>query len=283
MEISRDNLAIVRAVAADASALAEALVAGQRLNGRVVQLLVGNAALLAFGDRRLVAETRVPLSPGQLISVEVMKGGPAIELRLEPSVLPSTPAGDHAYALAALLTALSRPRTEAPVDLGAFLRALAQMPSADGRGQPHPLATALAQALRPLFPSEGRDAVEAALRRWWRDGGLLFEAHVRQAVAAGTGSTPEQALATVRSDLKVLLGQIAEAVAAGRLPDGAESVAAEQQTALAARLLGQQVEFAYQWVAHGVVTFEVPVGMPETVAGLPGATLTVPEEPSSQV
>lgn len=72
----------LRAVAVDTAVLVRALEPGQRLAGRVLQATGENQFLRSFGGRRMIAQSALPLVPGQPITVDVVKTGALVELRM---------------------------------------------------------------------------------------------------------------------------------------------------------------------------------------------------------
>jgi len=236
---------------------------GQHLSGLVLQALADGKVLVAFGDRRLVAETQVPLPPGQEILVEVVRTGATIEMRLERQTLPEAGENAGTYELATLLNALQRRGSStAPADPAALLKALAALIETGAPQQLALLRDALARLLQPLLPGEDPRVLAAALRSRVQDGGFLLETHLRTVLAGGNPPDPEGAVADVQSDLRVLLGRLARSVTTG---SGAGDPAASldgELAQLAARVLDQQVVFAYRWTAEGAADFEVRMGLP---------------------
>src|SRR5262249_36497277 len=64
------------------AAEAVALVAGQRLPARVIEMLLTGDALLELGQGRATVATSTPLQPGQRVQVEVVTTGPTPEFRI---------------------------------------------------------------------------------------------------------------------------------------------------------------------------------------------------------
>jgi hypothetical protein len=56
--------------------------AGQRLEGRVLEMLPSGDVLLQFGQSRAVVRTTNPLHPGERVALEVVAGGPKPEVRI---------------------------------------------------------------------------------------------------------------------------------------------------------------------------------------------------------
>jgi hypothetical protein len=263
VDVSRVASSVLRAVA-DGTTRGDAFVVGQHLSGRVLQAMADGMLLIALGDRRVLAENRgaVPLAVGQEIAVEVLQAGEAIELRLEPAVLPSTVAGEQNYRLAAALNALAGGRgvsgaSDSSAGFVALLRALGggaeSTPALDGA------AAAVARAMDAVSADAPARALATELRAWIREGGLLFESHLRAALERGR--TPEEALAELCNDLKVLLGELARASADSSGPVSEQLK--EMQDGVANGLLQRQAEFAYRWLTSGTAVFDVPVRSPE--------------------
>jgi hypothetical protein len=259
VDISTVASSVLRAVA-DGATRGDAFVVGQHLTGRVLQAMADGMLLIALGDRRVVAENRgaVPLAVGQEIAVEVLQAGESIELRLEPAALPTTGAGAQNYKLAAALNALGGGRGGSePAASGAGLAALLRAFGGGGETTPafDGAATAVARALDALPADAPAAALATALRAWMREGGLLFESHLRAALERGR--TPDEALAELCKDLKVLLGELARASADSTGP--ASEHLREMQDGVANGLLQRQAEFAYRWLTSGTAVFDVPV------------------------
>jgi hypothetical protein len=120
-----------------------------------MQALADDQVLLAFGDRRVVAESCVPLSAGREIAVEVTRTDGTIELRLETPILPGADASAQNYDLASLLNALADRATRGadPAVALEALRALAGERTDTVSGG---AADAFARLLAPLELPSGR-------------------------------------------------------------------------------------------------------------------------------
>lgn len=281
MDPGRVDASLLRTLVVDPSAASRTFVPGQHLTGRVLQALGDQQFMLAFGDRQVVAQSALPLVPGQEIAVEVMKAGPRVELRLEQPILPASPSSDHTYALATVLQALKTTEGAgagalAP-DGAALLQALGALQQAGRTSVPVPQAEALARLLQPLALTGNSAGLAAAVRDLFENSGLLFEARVRAVLASVPGATLDQVLATLQTDLKTLLGRLARDAAAGpktggtldqELARGAASMdtaartLVDQQSAFANQFLARQADFALRWLADGTVRFDLPVRLP---------------------
>jgi hypothetical protein len=235
---------VIQVVSADPLRPAASFSLGERLDGVVLKALADQSLILAFGDRQVTARSLVPLVEGQSITVEVVRAGQTVELRLDRPLLPGTPGSGERYALAALLNALggapaAAPRAgEEPAALAAWRRVI---------------------AARTLFPpltaSAEPEALATLLRTWIVHGGMLLEAHLREAVE-NPRLTDEQATALWEKDLRVLLGQPRE---------GGEE------------LSRQPVEFAYRWTTTGQAVFTIPMGSSEDPRSV---TIVVERDPN---
>src|SRR5689334_19871173 len=141
------------------------LAPGQRLSGRVIEMLLTGDVLLELGQGqgRATVATGTPLQPGARVQVEVVIAGPAPEFRIvsvsdktavtPPPALPE-PVGDAAPSLAAL----------SPRDLPVILRALADMGAS---GIPIAQAAQAAQTfLRAAVAADLHPAVLEQIQRW---------------------------------------------------------------------------------------------------------------------
>lgn len=72
-----------------------ALVSGQRLSARVIEMLLTGDVLLELGQNRVTVPTSTPLQPGDRVRLEVVTGGPAPEFR----IVTDTPAAETGAAL----------------------------------------------------------------------------------------------------------------------------------------------------------------------------------------
>jgi len=264
---------------ADLSATSQ-LQPGQRLAGRVLEAVAANQFLIALGNSRLVAQSTQPLVPGQRITLEVVQADAGLELRLlaETPPSPSSPqntdtASDQRFAVAALVTALTHGGFElsAPAGSGrALLAALASaLPASAGALSATDLA-ALTHLL-PIEPEADATLLATQLRAAFESGGQLFEAHLRSVLTDQPGLSAEHALGHLRDDARAFLGRAATAL-------GSEdaslltATAREHLDSTASHMLGQQAKLALDWIANGVVSFEVPVRLP---SGDTRATITV--------
>ena len=281
MDAGRVDASLLRTLVVDPSAASRTFVPGQHLTGRVLQTLADQQFLLAFGDRQVVAQSALPLVPGQEIAVQVMKAGQRIELRLEQPVLPASPSGDHTYALATLMEAIKAAEgaaAGAPApDSAALLLALGALQQAGRTSVPAAQADALARLLQPLVLTADSRTLAAAVRDLFENSGLLFEARARAVIESLPGATLDQVLSTLQTDLKSLLGRLARE-GGGRPgsdaaldPDGARGAASmetaartlvDQQSAFAGQLLTRQADFALRWLADGTIRFDLPVRLP---------------------
>ena len=281
MDAGRVDASLLRTLVVDPSAASRTFVPGQHLTGRVVQALADHQFLLAFGNRQVVAQSALPLVPGQEIAVEVMKAGRRVELRLEPPILPASPSGDHTYALATVMQAIKAAEgTDAGAlapDGAALLQALGALQQTGRTSIPTSQAEALARLLQPLALTGDSAGLAAAVRDVFENSGLLFEARVRAVVTSLPGATLEQVLTTLQADVKTLLGRLARDAAGWpntdetldqELSRGAASLdtaartLVDQQSVLANQLLGRQADFALRWLADGTVRFDLPVRLP---------------------
>ena len=285
MNISRIDSGVIRARVVDAAAGPHAFVVGQQMTGRVVEILSDRSLLLTLGSRQVIAQSSVPLQKGQAIAVSVTKGGPTVELKLQAPVLPDQPNAQRNYELASMLNALGQSVAPSPGYDQEAIRAVLGMLSdaAAASALKSSDANALQRMFQPLMPGADREAMAVALKQWLKNSGMLFEARVREVLAADPQASPEKVMEALAADLKVIVARIMSAVenvgaerVRGHSGGGYDSVAAlighktgqtESSPAwLAERLLAQQAEFAYRWVADGVVAFEVPVNLPEETA-----------------
>lgn len=263
----------LRAVAVDTAVLVRALEPGQRLVGRVLQVTGENQFLLSFGDRRMIAQSALPLVPGQAITVEVVKTGALVELRMLQAAQQATaqmsPAQlDQRLALAALITAVRQQGTgqalaTTQADPQAVIRALLSLRQPGRAGLPAQDLERLATLLSPVPSDAAPAALAGALRESFERGGLLFESRLRQMLEANPGMTPEQALERLKDDARVLLGralagQVAEQ---GDRADAAQAGATKPE-ALVAQMLARQAEMGLHWVADGTLRLDVPVRLP---------------------
>jgi hypothetical protein len=281
MDAGRVDASSLRTLVVDPSAVSRTFVPGQHLTGRVLQALGDQQFVLTFGDRQVLAQSALPLVPGQEIAVEVMKAGHRIELRLEQPVLPASPSGDHTYALATVLQALKAAEGAdagalAP-DGAALLQALGALQQAGRTSVPAPQAEALARLLQPLAVTGDPRTLAAAVRDLFENSGLLFEARVRAVLESLPGATLDQVLTALQADLKAILGRLARDAAGWPKTDGAidqelargaasmdtaARTLVDQQSVLANQLLGRQADFALRWLADGTVRFDLPVRLP---------------------
>jgi hypothetical protein len=169
------------------------------------------------------------------------------------------------------------------------------VPGRDQRGAaavtPPTPVVALSEALVTHLPGLRESAIDRraltdALLDWLKNAQTLLEARVRTLAAVPPSASLEQAARTLAGDLQDLFGRLFapppdRAAArtstlvqeAGVRPeDGAAAPVPTSETQtiamsgrpewLVERLLSQQAEFAYRWVAEGVLSFDVPVALP---------------------
>ena len=279
----------LRAVAVDTAVLVRALEPGQRLVGRVLQVTGENQFLLSFGDRRMIAQSALPLVPGQPITVEVVKTGALVELRMLQAAQQATaqlsPAQlDERLALAALITAVRQDgqttTSTAQVDPQAVLRALLALKQPGRSGLPTQDLDRLASLLSPVPTDAPPAALAGALRAAFERGGLLFEARLRQMLDANPGLSPEQTLEQLKDDARVLLGRVlaGSVTEQGDAAGGAQPGAGKPEV-LVAQMLARQAEMGLHWVADGTLRLDVPVRLP---SGDAEASILVRRDPEHE-
>ncbi|MEE4380822.1 MAG: flagellar hook-length control protein FliK [Pseudomonadales bacterium] len=153
------------------SAGAEALAAlrpGQRVDARVLEVLSSGTARLALAGTEVLANGRVPLQPGQQLSLSVVRLEPVLELRVARPAAPPDPRAE------VLRVALPR---QAPLadTLRSAAEALRELPvPRDPRSALGELRSALGRLLDRAVPPERLDA--AGVRRALASSGLFLEA-----------------------------------------------------------------------------------------------------------
>jgi hypothetical protein len=234
-----------------AGAPAPALVTGQRIAARVLEMLSTGDALLDLGASRAVVRASVPLQPGERVVLDVVSGGAKPELRIatdKPAVTPQgvTPQAVTPQAVTPQVVTpqaataqppgvAGPPAALTPRDLPVILRALAEMaptgiPIAQA-GQTFQtfLRAAVAADLRPavveqiqrllaplhaaLPPAE----LAPMLRAFLAQSGLFTENHLGAALRehpgplTGTTISPAADQRHAIADVRVLLGALTTA------------------------------------------------------------------------
>jgi hypothetical protein len=180
-------------------------------------------------------------------------------------------------------TAGSIPESRSGIDLAA---ALVHLRESGWRGLDVKDLEGLSTLVRRLPADTPPDRLATLLRQRTELAGWLFEAHLSAALQRGDVS-PERALASLASDLRVLLGRLAKAVLrsaqkapdrpddgvrsggarSGRVPaagsPSGEAMALDDAGALGSQLarevLQRQVEEAARWFKDGAVVIDVPL------------------------
>lgn len=269
-DAGRIDPGVLTARVADARGPAS-FVAGQRLVGHVVERTGDRQFVLAFGDRRVSAQSVLPLAVGQRLDVEVIRSGATVELRLVTQpVSPGPRHLDQQVALAAVLTALRASAQARPGEPGAYASAADTLRQLAETSLPPDESRALAQHLLPIPVGTDAKAVAAAVREFLASGGLLFETRLRALLTGHPGLSDSELLAMLRFDLKTLLGHLARRTEDRRgvfTPPPAEAGPGPGAT-VAGRLQSNQLALAAHWLADGSLVFEFP-------AALPGGTVNV--------
>jgi hypothetical protein len=272
--------------ATDLSATSQ-LQPGQRLAGRVLEAVAADQFLIALGDSRLVAQSTQPLVPGQRITLEVVQAIAGLELRLvaeapaSPSNPQATDAGsDQRLAVAALVTALTHGGFEQSAQAASGRALLVALASAlpDGTGALSATDLAALTHLLPIEPETDATLLATRLRAAFESGGQLFEAHLRDVLADQPSLSAEHALDHLRDDARAFLGRAATALGS-EAASALTATARQQLDSTASHMLGQQAKLALDWIANGVVSFEVPVRLP---SGDTRASITVQRDRDSE-
>ena len=196
-----------------------ALVAGQRLPARVIEMLLTGDALLELGDSRATVATSTPLQPGERVQVEVVTAGPAPEFRIvtdKTAVTPQAALAQQPPGDAAPPAALS------PRDLPVIMRALAAMVptgvpiaqagqtflrAAVAANLPPAVVEQIQRLLAPLQAALPPAELAPVLRAFLAQSGLFTENHLGAALQARPGPlTADQREAI--ADVRLLLGAL---------------------------------------------------------------------------
>jgi len=186
---------------------------------------------------------------------------------------PGAGAAEKNLQLAAVLAAVD---TQTVVPAGAAPLAVSALLSLAGSRLAEEDRAFLGRMLQALIPRRAGEGGEA-IRERVEAGGLLLEARIRQVLAQQPSGDVREVLQALGPDVRVLLGRLLReparialageqaAVGDGQEATPAASVAGRATTqagAVAERILGQQLELAYRWMADGVLTFDVTVRLP---------------------
>lgn len=272
---------VLTTVAADLSSALQNLLPGQRVAGRVLEAVADGQFVIALGTARIVAQSAQPLAVGQRITVAVTQGPTGVELRLVPDVLASatTPepdaVGDQRLAVAALVTAIVHGGVDrsTPAPSGRALLAALAAALPGGRPALSPADLPAVAHLLPIEPDADALVLAGRLQAAFENGGQLFEAHLRALLTENPGLTAQHALERLRDDARAFLGRATTTLA---MSDASDAGAARAQLeTTAAHILSQQARLALDWVANGIVTFELPVRLP---SGDTQASITVQQD-----
>ena len=271
--------AVLRTLAADAPVTLERLQVGDRVAARVLDALTNGQYLLALGTSRIVAQSPLPLVPGQALTLEVAGTDGPTELRVVPPGGGDTHALDadtsaQRLAVAALVTAVKHGATvPQPGVAGHDALVKALFAALDGgRSQ---LSAGDLDALAHLLPVAVEDDVEAlaaGLRAAVENGGLNFEGRLRALLEANPSLSNEQALSHLQDDARTLLGRAAAALEHSTSDSPLNAPGREPLHAATAQMLAQQARLGLDWAMDHVVNVDVPVRLP---SGDTSASLSV--------
>ena len=260
--------AVLRALAADAPATLERLQIGDRVAGRVLDVLANSQYLLALGTSRIVAQSALPLTAGQALTLEVVSASGPTELRVvheDTAGLTAAASADLAgqrLAVAALVTAVRQGTHDvvpAPTSKSALVQALLNaLASSDGQ-----LASADLDAAAHLLPMPvdgDAEALAAQLRASVENGGLNFESRLRALLEKNPGTANEEAVAHLRDDARTLLGRAATALADATSPQNA--IARQQVDSATSQMLAQQARLGLDWAMDQTINVNLPVRLP---------------------
>ncbi len=183
------------------------LAIGQEVSARILAINAQGELLLDMKNRRLWAQSDLPLEPGRAINLKVLETTPSIQLQLisAPEV-PESP--QELTAMANLILAQkaeSGVKTEFNAQL--LLETLKNLLQTSDVGKPNIPLEQLKQILAPLTAGEDPRQFLQNLKAQLENSGLFFEARLRTLLETFR-ATPESVLGKMSSDLKVLLGQV---------------------------------------------------------------------------
>jgi hypothetical protein len=183
------------------------LAIGQEVSARILAINAQGELLLDMKNRRLWAESDLPLQPGRTMNMKVLETSPSIQLQLISA--PEVPESPQELTAMAQLILAQKTETELETEFHALplLEALKNLlPSSDG-GKPNIPLEQLKQILAPLTAGEDPRQFLQNLKIQMENSGLFFEARLRTLLETFSAA-PEGALGKMSSDLKVLLGQV---------------------------------------------------------------------------
>jgi hypothetical protein len=235
-----------------------ALVTGQRIAARVLEMLSSGDVLLDLGASRAVVRASGPLQPGERVVLDVVSGGAKPELRIATDKTAVTPQATTAQPPGVA----GPPAGLNPRDLPAIMRAFAEMVPTGipiARAGQTFLQAALAADLRPavveqiqrllaplhaaLPPAE----LAPVLRAFLAQSGLFTENHLRAALQQHPGPlTADQRPAI--ADVRLLLGALT--TAGTPVPDAVR--------VFGEALMQQQLVVAEQLAATGSGQMTIP-------------------------
>jgi len=195
------------------------LTAGQLLEGKVVRSLSNHTFLINFKGSKVVAESMIPLKPGQQISVRVIQTYPQVVMNLETEGIIEQKAlslirsylplqihwGELIESLRGVLTDKKLHLLEMVVDREILGKVIS--------------------CLSSLSFDEDKVVDSGKIKQFIENSGLLYESKLKQSLLL-EGRLPKHLMKMVEKDLKGLLLNLSQKLedATGRLNEGRDTV-----------------------------------------------------------
>jgi hypothetical protein len=244
---------------------AQLLTVGQQANVKVLQAGPEGLWQLSVNGKEVWAHSETSFSPGQIFRAQIAQTGSMIQLQIleftgNPEIIPGSPPV-IANDLIKLIAARSGLSEMPLMDAAAWMSTLRQLLEVPGMVFTPEQTSKLAKLLAPIALNSTSQQVADGLQTGLGNSGLFFESKLRQLLET-TPAASNQTIPKLASDLKTLLGQMAQSIdEAGSRSPQPEWIAstAQLKDKLIDQLLARQTEAAYQWIKDDTFCAEVPL------------------------